>query len=486
MVVASSRVSVDDFFTVFMEEIMSKLCRIKVLLMALVLVCCWILPASAQPTDFVSLAEQLKPSVVNISAAKTVVSRAPSFRGPRTPGGGGDQFDEFFGRFFNEMPKSSRKARSLGSGFIISGDGYILTNNHVVEGADEITVKLSDGREFSGEVRGLDPKLDLALIKIEAGEDLPVAGLGESDGIKVGEWVMAIGNPFGLEQTVTVGIVSAKGRVIGAGPYDDFIQTDASINPGNSGGPLFNMEGEVIGINTAIIAGGQGIGFAIPVNMAKQIIPQLRDDGHVTRGWLGVTVQALSKELADSFGLESTHGALVNEVIKDSPAAEAGLQRGDIILTFDGQGIKELNDLPQLVAATAVDKTVKVEIFRGDKKREVKVKIGRLEEGEAKFAAEDKEDGAVLGLTAADVTPELAARYSLDGKEGVLVTRIDPEGPAAEANLRVGDLILEADGQEIGSVKALKEISDKMSKGKVLRLLIKRKATLLYTTVKAN
>ena len=384
------------------------------------------------------------------------------------------------------MPKSSRKARSLGSGFIISGDGYILTNDHVVEGADEITVKLSDGREFSGEVRGLDPKLDLALIKIEAGEDLPVAGLGESDGIKVGEWVMAIGNPFGLEQTVTVGIVSAKGRVIGAGPYDDFIQTDASINPGNSGGPLFNMEGEVIGINTAIIAGGQGIGFAIPVNMAKQIIPQLRDDGHVTRGWLGVTVQALSKELADSFGLESTHGALVNEVIKDSPAAEAGLQRGDIILTFDGQGIKELNDLPQLVAATAVDKTVKVEIFRGDKKREVKVKIGRLEEGEAKFAAEDKEDGAVLGLTAADVTPELAARYSLDGKEGVLVTRIDPEGPAAEANLRVGDLILEADGQEIGSVKALKEISDKMSKGKVLRLLIKRKATLLYTTVKAN
>lgn len=462
---------------------MNKLCRIEVLFMTVALFFCWILPASGQPTDFISLAEQLKPAVVNISTAKTVESRAPSFRGPKTPGGG-DLFEEFFERFFNEMPRSPHKARSLGSGFIISGDGYILTNDHVVEGADEITVKLSDGREFIGEVRGLDPKLDLALIKIEAGEDLPVARLGESDGIKVGQWVMAIGNPFGLEQTVTVGIVSAKGRVIGAGPYDDFIQTDASINPGNSGGPLFNMEGEVVGINTAIIAGGQGIGFAIPVNMAKQIIPQLRDEGHVTRGWLGVTVQALSKELADSFGLESTHGALVNEVIKDSPAAEAGLQRGDIILVFDGKMVKELNDLPQLVAATAVDKTVKVVIFRDGQKREVKVKIGKLEDGEAKFATERKEEEGALGVTAADITPELAARYSLEGSEGVLITGIDPEGPAAEANLRVGDLVVEADGQEVGSVKALKEVVGKMSEGKVLRLLIQRKATLLYTTVK--
>jgi serine protease Do len=356
----------------------------------------------------------------------------------------------------------------------------------VVDGADKITVKLSDGREFSGEVRGLDPKLDLALIKIEAGEDLPVASLGESDGIRVGEWVMAIGNPFGLEQTVTVGIVSAKGRTIGAGPYDDFIQTDASINPGNSGGPLFNMKGEVVGINTAIIAGGQGIGFAIPVNMAKQIIPQLRDDGHVTRGWLGVTVQAMNKELADSFGLENTHGALVNEVVKDSPAADAGLKRGDVILAFDGQMIKELNDLPQLVAVTTVDKTVKVEIFRDDKKQEVKVKIGKLDEGNGGFVAEEKQEEDALGITAADVTPELAARYSLESKKGVLVTRIDPDGPAAEANLRVGDLILEADGQEVGSVKSFKTILDDFQEGKVLRLLIQRKATLLYTTVKLN
>src|SRR5210317_894286 len=376
-----------------MEEVMSKLRPVEVLFLALVLIFCWIVPASAQPTDFVSLAERLKPAVVNISTAKTVVSRSPSFPGPRTPGGGNELFEEFFGRFFNEMPKSQRKASSLGSGFIISEDGYILTNDHVVDGEDKITVKLSDGREFSGEVRGLDPKLDLALIKIEAGEDLPVASLGESDGIRVGEWVMAIGNPFGLEQTVTVGIISAKGRTIGAGPYDDFIQTDASINPGNSGGPLFNMQGEVIGINTAIVAQGQGIGFAIPVNMAKQIIPQLRDEGRVTRGWLGVTVQALNKELAESFDLDTTHGALVNEVIKDSPADKAGLKRGDIIVEYDGKQVDELNDLPRLVAATPVDETVKVKVFRDGKERTINVKIGRLDDGEVALAADDEETG---------------------------------------------------------------------------------------------
>ncbi|MDH3453668.1 MAG: trypsin-like peptidase domain-containing protein, partial [Desulfuromonadales bacterium] len=223
---------------------MNKMWRLNTPFLIVFLLCCWIEPASGQPPDFVALAEQLKPSVVNIGTAKTVKSRPPAFRSPGIPGGS-DPFEEFFGRFFREAPQAPRKERSLGSGFIISADGYILTNDHVVDGADEIKVKLSDGREFKGEVRGLDPKLDLALIKIEAGENLPVARLGESDNIKVGEWVMAIGNPFGLEQTVTVGIVSAKGRVIGAGPYDDFIQTDASINPGNSGGPLFNVQGEV-------------------------------------------------------------------------------------------------------------------------------------------------------------------------------------------------------------------------------------------------
>ncbi|NIW96205.1 MAG: PDZ domain-containing protein, partial [Phycisphaerae bacterium] len=338
-------------------------------------------------------------------------------------------------------------------------------------------------REFSGEVRGLDPKLDLALIKIETGENLPVANLGDSDSIRVGEWVMAIGNPFGLEQTVTVGIVSAKGRVIGAGPYDDFIQTDASINPGNSGGPLFNVEGEVVGINTAIVAGGQGIGFAIPVDMAKQIIPQLRDEGHVTRGWLGVTVQALNDELADSFGLDDAHGALINEIVEGSPAEKAGLKRGDIIIEFDGKAVDELNDLPRLVAATPVDKTVKIEIYRDGKMRTVKVKIGKLDEGEKKLIAGDKEKSGALGITAANITPELKERYSLQGDEGILITRIDPEGPAAEANLRVGDLIIEADGREVTSITEFEKIVGKVPPGRVLRLLIQRQATLLYTTV---
>ena len=460
---------------------MNKLLRIKLFLLVALLTFGWTVSAEAQPPDFVSLAEQLKPAVVNIGTAKTVKPKAPMYPGPQGPGG--DMFEEFFERFFRNAPQSPHKQRSLGSGFIISQDGYILTNDHVVDGADEIKVKLSDGREFTGEIRGLDPKLDLALIKIDAGEDLPVARLGDSEEIKVGEWVMAIGNPFGLEQTVTVGIVSAKGRVIGAGPYDDFIQTDASINPGNSGGPLFNMQGEVIGINTAIVAQGQGIGFAIPVNMAKQIIPQLRDEGRVTRGWLGVTVQALNKELAESFDLDTTHGALVNEVIEDSPADKAGLKRGDIIVEYDGKQVDELNDLPRLVAATPVDETVKVKVFRDGKERTINVKIGRLDDGEVALAADDEETGGALGLTVANVTPELVERYSLESDQGILITKIDPEGPAAEANLRVGDLVVEADGKEVGSVKEFEELVGKMKSGKVLRLLIQRRATLLYTTV---
>ena len=460
---------------------MNKLLRIKLFLIVAFLTFGWTASAAAQPPDFVSLAEQLKPAVVNIGTAKTVKPKAPMYPGPQGPGG--DMFEEFFERFFRNAPQSPHKQRSLGSGFIISQDGYILTNDHVVDGADEIKVKLSDGREFTGEIRGLDPKLDLALIKIDAGEDLPVARLGDSEEIKVGEWVMAIGNPFGLEQTVTVGIVSAKGRVIGAGPYDDFIQTDASINPGNSGGPLFNMQGEVIGINTAIVAQGQGIGFAIPVNMAKQIIPQLRDEGRVTRGWLGVTVQALNKELAESFDLDTTHGALVNEIIEDSPADKAGLKRGDIIVEYDGKQVDELNDLPRLVAATPVDETVKVKVFRDGKERTINVKIGRLDDGEMALAADDEETGGALGLTVANVTPELVERYSLESDQGILITKIDPEGPAAEANLRVGDLVVEADGKEVGSVKEFEELVGKMKSGKVLRLLIQRRATLLYTTV---
>jgi serine protease Do len=438
------------------------------------------LPAAAAP-DFVVLAEKLKPAVVNISTAKTVKPRRPELPPRRSPYD--DYFDEFFDRFFQEQPQQPRRERSLGSGFIISGDGYILTNDHVVDGADEIKVRLSDGRTFPATVKGLDPKLDLALLKIDAGNHLPVARLGDSGALRVGEWVMAIGNPFGLEQTVTVGIVSAKGRVIGAGPYDEFIQTDASINPGNSGGPLFNSAGEVVGINTVIVAGGQGIGFAIPVNAAKAIIPQLKETGHVTRGWLGVSVQQVSDDLADSFGLKETRGALVSEVIKDSPAEKAGLRRGDVILAFDDRQIDALNDLPRLVAATPVGKSVKIVVFRDGKTLELRATVGRLDEGEAPATPGSADR---LGFTVVEPTPEIARQHGLEGGRGAMVGRIDPAGPAAAANLRPGDLIIEANGQEVADAEALRALAAKLRQGEVLRLLIRRGNSLFYTTVKAD
>jgi len=438
------------------------------------------LPAAAPP-DFVALASELKPAVVNISTAKTVRPRRPTLPSPRSPYN--DFFDDFFDRFFQGQPQAPHKERSLGSGFIISGDGYILTNDHVVEGADEIKVKLSDGRTFIATVKGLDAKLDLALLKIDAGDHLPVARLGDSGALQVGEWVMAIGNPFGLEQTVTVGIVSAKGRVIGAGPYDDFIQTDASINPGNSGGPLFNSNGEVVGINTAIIAGGQGIGFATPVNAAKSILPQLKETGHVTRGWLGVSVQLVTEELAESFGLKEPKGALVAEVVAGSPAEKAGIRRGDIILTFDGREVDAINDLPRLVAATTVGQKVKLTVFRNSKNEELTAEIGRLkEEGEEKAAG----GGGRLGLSVTDVTPETTRLYGLQGEKGALITAIDPRGLAAEANLRPGDLVVEVNGEETDSAAAFRSAVAQAKAGQVLRLLIRRGDSLLYTTVKVE
>ena len=282
-----------------------------------------------RPRSFTDLAKRMKPSVINIRSTKLVKNTGRGFWSPFSPKGPFRDFfgDEFFERFFDEMPPREFPQNSLGSGFIIDEQGYILTNNHVIEKADKIKVILSDEKEFDAEVMGRDPKTDIALIKIEATKPLQPVTMGNSDELQVGEWVIAIGNPFGLEHTVTAGIVSAKGRVIGSGPYDDFIQTDASINLGNSGGPLINMRGEVIGINTAIIAGGPGIGFAIPINMAKQILSQLKEKGEVTRGWLGVMIQKVTPELAKQFGLEKSEGALVAQVMEDSPAEKAGIKR---------------------------------------------------------------------------------------------------------------------------------------------------------------
>jgi len=308
----------------------------------------------------------------------------------------------------------------------------------VVSGADEIKVKLSDGREFKGQVKGADEKLDLALIRIETKENLPVAPLGDSDAIEVGEWVMAIGNPFGLAQTVTAGIISAKGRWIGSGPSDDFLQTDASINPGNSGGPLFNAKGEVIGINAAIVAGGQGIGFAIPINMAKAVLTQLKETGRVTRGWLGVSVQPVTPELAASFGMKNERGALIAEVVKDSPAEKGGLKAGDIILEFDGKTIKDMHDLPRIAAVTPVGKRAAVKVLRGGKTVEKTVVVERMADG-ADNAQKEASKEARFGLVVADITKDLAARLRIQATSGVVVVEVKPGSSADEAGMNKTD-----------------------------------------------
>jgi serine protease Do len=432
--------------------------------------------------DFVELAKKLKPSVVNISTAKTI---SPQKRMQRPPNSfGQDPFEDFFNRFFDNVPQHSYKQQSLGSGFIISNEGYILTNNHVVAGADEIKVKLSDGRDFKAEVKGTDEKLDLAVLKIDVKGGLPVAKMGDSDAIQVGEWVMAIGNPFGLNQTVTAGIVSAMGRVIGSGPYDDFIQTDASINPGNSGGPLFNAEGKVIGINTAIVAGGQGIGFAIPINMAKGVLPQLEEKGKVTRGWLGVAIQPVTPELAQSFGVEGEKGALVADVTKDSPADKAGVKSGDIILEFDGKQIQEMNNLPRLVASTPVGKKVKLKILRNGKPETITVAIEKLKDGE-----ESAQPGAVqdrMGMTVKELTPELAAQIGIKETTGVVVAAVKPGSVSEEAGIAAGDVIKEINGTKISSAADFAKAVSAHKKGEIMRLLLRRGDNSLFVAIKVE
>ncbi|MBJ6802047.1 DegQ family serine endoprotease [Geomonas propionica] len=433
--------------------------------------------ATTLTPDFAKLAKRLKPAVVNISTSKTIAMKKRQHPG-------GDPFQEYFDKFFEAPRQQPHKQQSMGSGFIISDDGYIITNNHVVKDADDIKVKLSDGREFKGEVKGRDDKLDLALVKIDAKAHLPVAPLGDSDKMEVGDWVMAIGNPFGLSQTVTAGIISAQGRVIGSGPYDDFIQTDASINPGNSGGPLFNTDGEVIGINTAIVAGGQGIGFAIPVNMAKEILPQLKESGKVTRGWLGVSVQMVTQDLAKSFGMESEQGALVAEVMKDSPAEKAGVKGGDIILEYDGHVIKDMAELPRRVAATPVGKHVKLVVLRDGKQVPLQVAIEKLKDG-----GED-EDGTVtgdrLGLKVTDLTPERAQQMRLQGEKGVLVTDVQADSVAEKAGIVEGDLIREINGVRISSAKDYSKVVGAVKKGGYLKMLLRRGDTSLFVALRLD
>jgi serine protease Do len=342
-------------------------------------------------------------------------------------------------------------------------------------------VKLANGKEYDGKVVGRDPKTDLALVKIDGSAELHPLTLGNSDELKVGSWVVAIGSPFGLEQTVTAGIVSAKGRVIGSGPYDNFIQTDASINPGNSGGPLINTKGEVVGINTAIIASAQGIGFAIPVNMAKEIAPQLQEKGHVTRGWFGVSIQEITPDLMKSFGLKEKKGALVSEVIPGSPAEKAGIEQGDVIMEFDGKAVADSQDLPRMVASTPIGKSVNIKLWRNEKTLDRQVKVGEMEETVevAKTPAHDK----TLGISVQNLTPAIAKRLRLKTETGVVVTRVEPGSPAANAGIQTGDIIREVNRKAVKNVDDLVQKLEQIKDQSNILLLVQRGQNNLFAAV---
>jgi serine protease Do len=414
--------------------------------------------------------------VVNISTKKTVVGHSIEdffpfpFREPFGGGGGGME--------------RKRLVPSLGSGFVISPEGYIVTNNHVVDEVDSITVKFADGTELPAEIVGRDPKTDIALISVESDEPLFALPLGDSEVVRPGEWVVAIGNPFGLEHTVTAGIVSAKHRDIDQGIYDDYIQTDAAINPGNSGGPLINLRGEVIGINTAINPRANTIGFAVPINMAKQILPQLQAKGRVTRGWLGVVIQQISPEIAEEFGLEDQKGALVSKVVPDGPAAKAGLKQRDVIREFDGKPIEDFDDLPRVVAATPVDEQVTVVVIRDGKRVKLRPVIAALEEPELTqlASARPSQGTKAFGLTVQNLTPEIAQQLGVDEAEGVVVSGVDPAGPAQEAGLRRGDVIVEVDQQGVTDAASLQKLLADADERALL--LIRRGENQLYVPIK--
>ncbi|PIW26798.1 MAG: serine protease [Rhodospirillales bacterium CG15_BIG_FIL_POST_REV_8_21_14_020_66_15] len=421
--------------------------------------------ARTAPESFADLAEKLLPSVVNISTTQVIESRG--FEMPQLPPG--SPFEDFFKEFFdrgqpNGKPQA-RKATSLGSGFIMDDDGHVVTNNHVIQDADEIEVILQDDTRLKAEVVGRDQKTDIAVLKVNLkGQKYHAISFGDSEKARVGDWVVAIGNPFGLGGTVTSGIISARGRDISAGPYDNFIQTDASINRGNSGGPLFNLQGQVIGINTAIFSpsgGSVGIGFAVPTSTARPVIAQLIKHGQVKRGWLGVHIQQVTPEVAESLGLKEPTGALVAQVVDEGPAANGKIQRGDVILKFNNRKVHDMRKLPRIVADTEVGVDVPVEVWRDNKKIDLTVKVGELKEQAPQVAARsDKGAGGDakpkvlddLGLTVSAITAEAAQKFKFDADaKGVLVTDVLGSGPAAEKGVRPGDLIVEVGQEEVAS-----------------------------------
>ena len=439
--------------------------------------------AADRPTSFADLAERLSPSVVNISTT-TIVNGGPRADMPQFPPG--SPFEEFFKNFGDN--NRQRKAQSLGSGFIIDAEGIVVTNHHVIENAEEIRVILADETSFTAKVLGQDKKTDIAVLKIEPGDaTLAAVAFGDSDSLRVGDWVLAIGNPFGLGGTVTAGIVSARGRDIGNGPYDDFIQTDASINRGNSGGPLFNTSGEVIGINTAIYSqsgGSVGIGFAISSNLASRVASQLVEFGQTRRGWLGVFIQEVTPDIAESLGLDEAAGALVSSVNENSPAAQGGVQPGDVILKFDGKVIDKMRDLPRIVAETEIGAKVKVDLFRQGSPKTLTITLSELEKAELvglaggeKPSEASKESFASLGFSVQALTPKLAQEMGLDdGKVGVVVTEVVPGSPAADKDLRVGDILRRFGQSPVKGVAELtKDIEDAEEGGRSgILILIER------------
>jgi serine protease Do len=452
--------------------------------------------AKMVPESFANLAEVLLPSVVNISTTQTVQGReGPSM--PQLPPG--SPFEDFFKEFLdrNGPQQRSRRATSLGSGFIISKTGYVVTNNHVIADADEITVVLQDDTRLPAELIGRDAKTDLAVLKVKSKNDLPAVGFGGSDIARVGDWIVAIGNPFGLGGTVTAGIISARGRDINSGPYDDFIQTDASINRGNSGGPMFNLKGQVIGINTAIFSptgGSVGIGFAIPASTAQPVIDQLIKNGSVKRGWLGVHIQGVTEEIAEALGLDKAEGALVASVVSGSPAEKAMINAGDVILTFDGKTVTEMRSLPKIVAETEVGKSAKVTVWREGAAKNLNVFVGELGDSKkivAKVGQKPDNNGLQkveeLGLTLSELTETVRNRYKLsDNAKGLAVTKVSDDGPAAEKNIRAGDLVVEISQEEVTStsqvVRKVKEAKDAGKKS--VLLLVEGQAGLRFVALK--
>ena len=437
--------------------------------------------AFARPDSFADLAERLSPAVVNISTT-TVVSRGGGAELPQFPPG--SPFEEFF-KDFNERGQT-RRAQSLGSGFIIDESGIVVTNNHVIENAEQITIYLANDDSYEAEVIGRDAKTDIAVLKFDPkGAEITAVTMGNSDELRVGDWVMAIGNPFGLGGTVTAGIVSARGRDIGAGPYDDYIQTDASINRGNSGGPLFDMDGEVIGINTAIFSqtgGSVGIGFAISSNLANKVVNQLIEYGRTRRGWLGVYIQEVTDEIAESLGLDEAVGALVSNITAGGPADEAKLEAGDVILSFNGQKIERMRDLPRIVAETDVDTTVDVEIVRNNKRMTLKVKLGELEQAENGGLLSNNQQSTTksfgdLGFSAEQLDADLASEYGLEeDQQAVIITEVVQGSPAAEKGLAAGDVVVRFGQSRITTLEQLvKGIDDARDAGRSgVLMLIKR------------